>query len=73
MISACENDGVIDLKNYLLSLAPTRNWAIPRGEGQTDLTKEERVEEMILEKLMIHTQDEIPYICTSSSSNCKIV
>lgn len=72
MISAIENDGVIDLKNYLLSLAPHRNWIIPKEKGATDLTNEERVQEMLLEKLMIHTHAEVPYIagikCVAISS-----
>lgn len=71
MISASENDGVIDLKNYLLSLAPIRSWEISRESGPTDMSNEERVEEMILEMMMVHTHDEIPYVaginCTSIS------
>ena len=70
MISSTEDDGVIDLKNYLLSLAPIRNWAVPKEFGYTNMTDEEKVEEMILEMLMLHTHDEIPYI---ASIECKSI
>ena len=33
MISAMENDGVVDIKNYLLSLAVCKPWIIPRTGG----------------------------------------
>lgn len=62
MISATKNDGVIDIKNYLLSIAPMKPWIIDKDGGITDLTNEERVEEMVLEALMDHTHEEIPYI-----------
>ena len=62
MISASENDGVIDIKNYLSSLAIRKPWVIPKGKGITDMTIQERVEELVLEVLMNHTHDEIPYI-----------
>lgn len=69
MISATQNDGVVDLKNYLISLAKQKEWIIPSGEGNTLLTNEERVEQIVLEMLLDHTHEEIPYIadieCTS--------
>lgn len=69
MISASQRDGLKDLKNYMLSIAPIRNWTVNRAEGVTDLSREERVEELVRENLMIHTHDEVPYIagvdCTS--------
>lgn len=69
MISAIQNDGVVDLKNYLLSLARPKPWVVPKGQGNTLLTREERVEQIVLEMLLDHTHEEIPYIadidCTS--------
>ena len=64
MISGLQNDGVIDLKNYLISLAKPKPWLIPRGSNaSTTLTEEERVEEVLLEKLLENIHEEIPYIC----------
>jgi len=69
MISALENDGVVDLKNYLISLAQPKEWLVPEGQGNTLLTMEERIEQIVLEMLLDHTHEEIPYIsdieCTS--------
>ena len=62
MISALQNDGVIDLKNYLISLARPREWLVPKGQGPTLLSLEERVEQIVLEMLLDHTHEEIPYI-----------
>ena len=62
MISALKDDGVIDLKNYLLSIAVEKPWLIPKEEGVTDLTIEERVEQIVLEMMLDHTHNEIPYI-----------
>lgn len=62
MISALKNDGVIDMKNYLLSLATERSWVIRPEKGKTSLTPFERVQEIILEKLLDHTHEEIPYV-----------
>jgi GTP-binding protein Era len=62
MISALKNDGVTDLINYLISIAPVKPWIISDEDGPTDLTMEERVEEMIREQLMDNTHQEIPYI-----------
>jgi GTP-binding protein Era len=64
MISGQDNDGVIDLKNYLISLSKFKPWLIPRGSVvRTTLTHEERVEEIMLEKLLENVHEEIPYIC----------
>lgn len=69
MISAQNNDGVVDMKNYLLSLAECKPWILGADEGVSDLSTKERVEQMILEKLLHHVHEEIPYIadieCTS--------
>jgi len=62
MISALHNDGVIDLKNYLISLAPRKQWIIPKEFGKTDLSPEERVEQILLQVMLEHTHEEIPYI-----------
>jgi GTP-binding protein Era len=57
MISATKNDGVIDIKNYLVSIAEFKPWIIPKDQGITDLTMEDRVEEMVLQQLMEHTHE----------------
>lgn len=63
MISALQNDGMLDVKNYLIRSAENKPWLIAaNSQGNiTTLTREERVEEIILEKLLDHTHDEIPY------------
>jgi GTP-binding protein Era len=70
MISSLHNDGVIDIKNYLISIAPMRPWIIDKKQGITDMSDEDRVEEMVLEALMENTHDEIPYI---ADINCKSI
>lgn len=70
MISSLHNDGVIDIKNYLISIAPMRPWVIEKEQGITDMSDEDRVEEMVLEALMENTHDEIPYI---AEINCKSI
>jgi GTP-binding protein Era len=63
MISALKDDGVIDLKNYLISLAKSRAWVVDRDGGEiSDLSKEERVEQILLEVLLENTHEEIPYL-----------
>lgn len=62
MISAAENDGVIDIKNYLLSAAKPKPWLIQPGRGISNISDEERVEEMVREMLLDNTHEEIPYI-----------
>lgn len=62
MVSALQNDGVLDLKNYLLSIARPKPWVLTPTEGPTDLSNEERVEQMVLQMLLEHTHEEIPYI-----------
>eukprot|EP00981_Chlorochromonas_danica_P004748 scaffold954_cov173-Ochromonas_danica.AAC.34 len=67
MISGLKNDGVLDLKNYLLRIAEVKPWIVK--SGHTTLTPEELVEEVLLESLLNYLHDEIPYIaelnCTS--------
>jgi GTP-binding protein Era len=62
MISAQENDGVIDLKNYLYSIAKPKPWLLTKDQGITDMTDMEKVEEVVLEAMLDHTHEEIPYI-----------
>jgi GTPase len=62
MISALHNDGVLDLKNYLIRIADMKAWLLKENQGITTLSEEERIEEIILEKLLENTHDEIPYI-----------
>ena len=66
MISAMQDDGVIDLKNYLISIAEVKPWVIPRGKGSTALTMEQRVEQIVLEMLLDNCHDELPYIADIS-------
>lgn len=80
MISALQDDGVIDLKNYLISIAQPKPWRLSKSNGLTNWSMEERVEEIVLEMLMENTHDEIPYIadieCTTitalSDTRCQI-
>lgn len=69
MVSALNNDGLIDIKNYLLALADRKPWILSAKQGISDIPIEGRVEQMVLEKLLDHTHEEIPYIadieCTS--------
>lgn len=62
MISALHNDGVIDLKNYLISISDMKPWTLQKEAGCSLLSPEERVEQIILEKMLDHTHEEIPYI-----------
>lgn len=62
MVAALHNDGLIDIKNYLLSLAKRRPWAIARDRGVTALTLHQRVEEAVLQALLDHTHEEVPYV-----------
>ena len=62
MISALHDDGIKDLKSYLFSLAVPRQWVIPDSAGITDLSVEERVEQVVLENLLDNVHEEVPYI-----------
>ena len=75
MISALKDDGVTDLKNYLISISQSKPWMIPRNQKSlapkgfetnddaiTNMSLEERIEEIILEAMMENTHEEIPYI-----------
>jgi GTPase Era involved in 16S rRNA processing len=61
MISALKRDGTLDLKNYLISLAERKPWIIAEGDGITELTDRERVEQIVLEHLLDNAHEEIPY------------
>lgn len=69
MISALKDDGVVDLKNYLLSIADYRPWVLPKERGATNHTDKELVREIIYEKFLENVHDEIPFTadieCTS--------
>jgi GTP-binding protein Era len=71
MISALKDDGVIDLKNYLLSSADYKPWVLDKEQGSTNQTDEELVEQIVYEKFLENIHDEIPFIavikCTSIS------
>lgn len=73
MVSATENDGVLDIKNYLIQIADMKPWMLSKEEGFTTMSKEERVEEIILESFLDHVHEEIPYIakikCTKISQH----
>lgn len=61
MISALNNDGVLDIKNYLIRIAEKKPWLLAPEDGYTNMSVEERVEELLLEKLLEQTHEEIPY------------
>lgn len=61
MISALHDDGVLDLKNYLIRIADKKPWLLSREEGFTTLSVEERVQEILLEKILDQLHEEIPY------------
>ena len=61
MISALTDDGVIDLKNYLLASASFKPWILPKEKGSTNMTDEELVQEIVYEKLLENVHDEIPH------------
>lgn len=61
--------GVLDLKNYLLSIAEVKPWIIPSSQGFTKLTMKQRVEQIVLEALLEHTHEEIPYIAEIVCTN----
>jgi GTPase Era involved in 16S rRNA processing len=45
MISALENDGVVDLKNYLITLAKHKPWLKAGGDGNNDYDDDDEEEE----------------------------
>ena len=62
MISGMKNDGVLDLKNCLLSMCEYKPWLIKDKNNFTSLTDYERIEQIGLEAMLNNTHDEIPYI-----------
>lgn len=62
MISGLKNDGVLDIKNYLISIADIKAWTIPSTDGFTTLSINQRIEQLALEAMLNHTHEEIPYI-----------
>lgn len=60
-ISALKEVGTDDLLNYILDLTtPTHGWEVEAGES-TSLTPEERVEEVVREKIYRCLHKELPY------------
>jgi GTP-binding protein Era len=71
MISALDNDGVIDMKNYFINIAEVKPWLVKQSDSHlTNLTDEERVEQVVLENLLDNVHEEIPYI---ANIQCKMV
>ena len=62
MVSGLQNDGLVDIKNYLVSIADIKPWVVSSEDGITSIPMEQRVEEMVREKLLDHVHEEIPYI-----------
>lgn len=73
MISALYKDGVLDLKNYLLSIAKYRPWILGKNKGITSLSDRGRVNEVILQALLENTHEELPYICTVDCTDIKTI
>ena len=69
MISALKDDGVVDLKNYLLTLSKYRPWTLKKEKGATDQSDFELVKEIVYERFLENLHDEIPFVadieCTS--------
>ena len=64
LISALYDDGIDDLRHYLISQSEPKPWILPKEHGVTDLDTEERVEQIVLEALMNNIHEEIPYEAT---------
>ena len=62
-VSAKTKDGVDELRTYLVSLLPEGPAYFPQGQT-TDLTVEERVAELIREKALQLTREEVPHALT---------
>ena len=82
MISALKNDGVNDLKNYLLTLAKNKPHISPvmtdstsqelfDDNEYTSLTPEQLVEESLLQVMLQQTHEEIPYIANITCTKIK--
>ena len=60
-VSALERDGTDDLLQHLIRLAtPSKEWPLPPNET-TDLSPQERVQEIIREKIYRCTHKEVPH------------
>jgi GTP-binding protein Era len=62
-VSALTKDGVVELRGDLVSLLPEGPAYFPRGQT-TDLALEERVAEVIREKALHLTREEVPHALT---------
>lgn len=60
MISALNNDGVADVRNYLLQAAQPREWMYPK-EMVTDQNPHEIATMIVREKILNHLAKEVPY------------
>lgn len=61
MISALKDDGVIDIKNYLLASSSYKPWILSKERGSTNMSDAEIVQEIVYEKLLENVHDEIPH------------
>lgn len=71
MVSALENDGLVDIKNYLLAISDVKPWVLSEEDGISGVGINTRVEEMVLEQLLMYTHEEIPYIAEVECVNIK--
>lgn len=71
MVSALENDGLIDIKNYLLAISEVKPWTLTERDGVSGVAIQTRIEEMVLEQLLNYTHEEIPYIATIECTTIK--
>lgn len=60
MVSAADNDGVDDIKRYLLQSSQPGDWAFP-NDAVTDMPIQERICEVVREKMYGRMNQEIPY------------
>lgn len=61
-LSAKQGEGLTTFKLFLLSKAKSGNWLFNKDK-KTDLTKEERLLEIVREKIFLHVHNELPYDC----------
>eukprot|EP00818_Percolomonas_sp_WS_P003849 CAMPEP_0117453870 /NCGR_PEP_ID=MMETSP0759-20121206/10474_1 /TAXON_ID=63605 /ORGANISM="Percolomonas cosmopolitus, Strain WS" /LENGTH=475 /DNA_ID=CAMNT_0005246971 /DNA_START=245 /DNA_END=1673 /DNA_ORIENTATION=- len=61
-LSARQGEGMDTFKQYLLSKARSGKWLFSKDK-KTDMTREDRVIEVVREKLFTHVHSELPYDC----------
>jgi GTP-binding protein Era len=70
-VSALNEDGTDDILDYLLEMAtPSKSWAVPLGQT-TNLTTEERICEVIREKIYRCTHREVPHSVEQINRVCE--